>query len=72
MLSDKLEELLDVLGASLVESRVVYVDDDLLEVVILFLPLEQVLGGFVSAKVLEEDQHGQMLEVALLKVGIEE
>ena len=72
MLSDKLEELLDVLGASLVESRIVDVDDDLLEVVILFLPLKQVLGSFISAEVLKEDQHGQMLEVALLKVGVEE
>ena len=41
--------------------------DDLLEVVILLLPLEKGLRLLVVAEVLEEDEHGQVLEVGLLK-----
>ena len=39
VLRDKLQELLYVLGTCREEHRVVYVHDDLLKVVILFLPL---------------------------------
>ena len=63
---DELEELLDVWQACLKQRSVVYVDHDLLEVVVLLLPLEQLLRSLVLAKVLEEDKHGQVLEVPLL------
>ena len=41
--------------------------DDLLEVVILLFPLQKGLRLLVVAEVLEEDEHGQVLEVGLLK-----
>ena len=40
--------------------------NDLLKIVVFLLPLQQVLSSLILAKVLEEDQDGQVLEVALL------
>lgn len=67
VLGDELQELFDVLGTSLVQGCVVDVDHNLLKVVVFLLPLQQVLSLLIVAEVLEEDQHCQMLEVALLK-----
>ena len=39
---------------------------DLLKIVVFLLPLQQVLSCLILAEVLEEDQDGQVLEVALL------
>ena len=66
MLTDEFEELLDVLGAGLIQCCVVDQDDDLLEIVVLFLPLKKSLCLLIVAEVLEEYEHSQMLEVALL------
>ena len=66
MLRDELEELLNVLRAGLVQSTIVYVNYDLLKVVILLFPLEETLHRLIIAEILEEDEDGQMLEVALL------
>ena len=66
MLRDELEELLNVLRAGLVQSTIVYVNYDLLKVVILLFPLEETLHRLIIAEIFEEDEDGQMLEVALL------
>ena len=68
MLSNKLQELLDILWTCGIEGRVVDVYDDLFKVVVLLLPLEQVLSSLIIAEVLEEDQHCQVFEVALLYI----
>ena len=41
-------------------------NDNLLKVIVLFLPVKKVLGLLILTEVLEEDQDGQMFEVALL------
>ena len=66
VLRNELKKLLDVLGAGRVERCVVDMDNNLLEVVILLLPLEEVLSLLIVAEVLKEDEHGEMFEVGLL------
>ena len=58
MLRDELEELFYVLGASLVQSTIVYVNYNLLKVFILLLPLEETLYRLLIAEILEEDENG--------------
>ena len=41
-------------------------NNNLFKVIVLLLPVEKVLRLFILAEVLEEDQDGEMFEVALL------
>jgi hypothetical protein len=70
MVLNELQELLDIGSALLVEEFVVDVDHNLLKIVVFLLPLEQSVGliAIVLAEELEEDQHCQVLEVALIKL----
>ena len=66
VLSDELQELLDILWTGSIEGRVVDVYYNLFKIIVLLLPLEQVLSSLIIAEVLEEDQDCQVFEVALL------
>ena len=72
MVADEFKELLHVGRAILVELSVVDMDNDLLKVVLLLLPVEIVLsfGAIVLAEVFVEYAHGEMLEVVLLNEEI--